>query len=217
MAAITGIELKQRLEDYMAHFICKKDSYLAVGKSVAKINYRLQALYNWWVITDSCALTDAEINCIVDDIGTTCGYVPAVRDYTARKDIVRPEPIYKNLDAIMNCASNVGSDPETPDGQLIAKISANAGAGGYTYLWTVEIATTVPIQNRQDIGLLTLTNATTDTVTIDNIGYDKVFFVKCTVTDSNSNEISILKMYYDGYGQKEVCILASPQPPPPKH
>ena len=212
MAALTGIELKQRLEDYMAHFIEKKCQYLDVGKSVAKINYRLQALYNWWVITDTCVLTDAEINCIVDDIGTICGYIPAVRDYRARKDIVRPEPIFKALDASMTCVSNVGADPELSNGQLIAKMTASNGAGGYTYLWTVETATTVSPNLQQDVGLLTLTNNTTDTVTIDNIRFERIFFIKCTVTDANNNEISILKMYYDAYAQKGACVLLSPQP-----
>jgi hypothetical protein len=74
MGSMGGTALRQMLEDTMVAEICKKNNLLCLGKNVTKVNGVLKQLYNWWVITDQCALTDEQINCIVNDVVATCKY-----------------------------------------------------------------------------------------------------------------------------------------------
>jgi hypothetical protein len=208
MAAITGIALKSKLESMMAQYIDKKNTYLKIGKGVSKINQRLKALYNYWVITDQCALTDAEINCIVKDVGVICN-AKIVIPVPDRKEVIEIEPRYTKLSTYFDdCTWAFGNPKLLTTSTLAITAKVTGGSGGYTYLWTL-----LPPQCGQAgydeyttwIGSgqsIVLSNSTSETANVSNIGYKVGFKLRCIVTDSGGNSTQILKHFVD---QKEAC------------
>jgi len=81
MGAISNIELKAKLEETLSTLACKKNNMLCLGKNVESINKQMKAVYNWWSILDICLLSESEINCIVNDIGTICNFSLPKRQY----------------------------------------------------------------------------------------------------------------------------------------
>jgi hypothetical protein len=204
MAAITGIALKNKLESMMASFIEKKNDYLKIGKSVSKINYRLKVLYNYWVITDQCALTDAETNCIVKDIGVICNTVIVLPTNT-KVDIVTPPAkwteLYTNFST--DCTPAAATQGNN-NGSNIVSVYTLGGTGNITYQWSVLPPADCTIGDKEwDYWVneqgspIVLTNDTTDTVTVNNIGYEMGYVLQCNVTDGNNRTNIVRRQYVD--------------------
>lgn len=203
MAAITGNALKSKLESMMATYVDKKNTYLNIGKGVASINKKLKALYNYWVITDQCDLTESEINCIVKDVGVICNVVtPIVLD--TKTDIVPTEPRYASLRGFYeNCTHTYASKGNSPLGSATITAGMYGGAGGYSYQWSVfkpngctkgEAEYTYFVES--GAFPLSLSNATTNTVTVGNIAYRVGFVLRCVITDSNGSTITLEKQFH---------------------
>ena len=88
MASIGGVALKAKLEELLETLLCAKNECLCLGRSVEKINTQMQVAYNWWVVTDTCVLTDVQITCIVSELKQTCDF-----DIPRQNYFPIPEPI----------------------------------------------------------------------------------------------------------------------------
>lgn len=202
MSAITGIELKARLEQGLADWLCKKNDRLCLGKSVTSIDSAMKRLYNYWVLTDQCVLTDAEINCIVKDIRTYCNFTKPVRINPLIAPSIAASPTtVSTVRTILTgfvtvttrvCATN--GDQSTPtkwntNGKFIIEMNASGGSGGYTYLWEC-----VPLAGAGVGGVGVCGDAysvpsgtTTSTLTLDNVLGRWTYRWRCTVTDALGN------------------------------
>jgi hypothetical protein len=78
MASITGTQLKTLINKCFYKLICQKNDYIKLGKNVTKINNQLIKMFNYWggnslqpdipPIIDCCDLTQAQMDCILQDV-----------------------------------------------------------------------------------------------------------------------------------------------------
>lgn len=85
--SIGNTELLKEIKKRMSSLICAKNDCLCKGLPVDKINAKLKIVYAYWALFKDCSLTDEEINCVYNDIGSDikCETVsPIVRYYYFR-------------------------------------------------------------------------------------------------------------------------------------
>lgn len=203
MASISGATLKQKIKNTIDAQLTKKCEYLELGKSVTKIKQNLMALYNYYYLAEYCALTSDEINCIVNDIATTCTFAPAKKLEPELGDgiVVAPPPVeFLRLAATIECVDFVASSvlkdyTVVGDGQNRWKAFAFQGSGGYTYQWSVFNSSQA---NAGSVGDLTLSNTTTDTVTVDGMRFRRTYGLRCVVKDSQLNQTTLETTIIEG-------------------
>lgn len=204
MAAITGIELKARLEQGLADWLCKKNDRLCLGKSVTSIDSAMKRLYNYWVITDQCALTDAEINCIVKDIRTYCNFTKPVRidpfiapSIAATPTVVSTEStilvgFITTISRICPTHVSVPPVPNNPtgwnnDGQWILHMNGSGGVAPYSYQWDCISLPVAPNNGVCGDAWSVPSGQTTDTLTLDDVLGRYSYKWRCTITDALGN------------------------------
>jgi hypothetical protein len=204
MAAITGVELKQRLEQGLANWLERKNAYLCLGKNVNSIDKSMKKLYNYWVITDQCVLTDDEINCIVNDIKPICNFSPVKKvtpNLVTMPVIIPTEPVVEasvltgsiTIES-KTCPTISGGANETPtrwatDGQWVIKMNASGGTAPYAYSWTcINLPTGAGVGECGDAWSVP-SGQLTDTLTLDNVLGRWAYKWRCTVIDGLGNSV----------------------------
>ena len=73
--SIGNIRLLEEIKKRMVNLICLKNECLSKGVSVTDVNKKLKLVYSYWALFKDCSLTDEEINCVYNDLGTDieCG------------------------------------------------------------------------------------------------------------------------------------------------
>jgi hypothetical protein len=68
--SIGNLELLAAIEKRMVALICTKNDCLCKGLPVDKINKDLKIVYGYWALFKDCSLTDEEINCVFNEMGS---------------------------------------------------------------------------------------------------------------------------------------------------
>lgn len=141
-ASIGGVALKAKLEGLLAELICIKNNCLCLGKSVTAVNVQLMVAYNWWIIINSCELTDDEINCIVNELRQTCNFsIPQKIAVTTPPAIIElpvvpyePEPLIYTKACAYNFIEKMSFLFEDIFPRVLTYVVTNVKINGFEYV-----------------------------------------------------------------------------------